>query len=155
MNKKIVIGILLIMIFSLIIPQKSMGALFWKDPIYKDPSGGVDGGIQGKGIDDIIRDAEAFERERGGTVGAQGSQTFEVNQGKLQSFSSNLFSVLIIAATAVSVLVGIVIGVKYMIGSVEEKAKYKEWIVPYLAGCAAVYGAFGIWKLLVTVLGSV
>ncbi len=155
MNKKIVIGILVIMIFSLIIPQKSMGALFWKDPIYQEPSSNPDGGIQGKGIDDIIKDAEAFERERGGTVGAQGSQTFEVNQGKLQSFSSNLFSVLIIAATAISVLVGIVIGVKYMIGSVEEKAKYKEWIVPYLAGCAAVYGAFGIWKLLVTVLGSV
>lgn len=155
MNKKIIIGILLIMIFSFIIPQKSMGFLFWDDPIYKEPSGNPDGSMQGKGIDDIIRDAEAFEQERGGTVGAQGSQAFEINQGRLQDFSSNLFSVLLIAATAISVLVGILIGIKYMIGSVEEKAKYKEWIVPYLAGCAAVYGAFGIWKLLVTVLGSV
>lgn len=42
-----------------------------------------------------------------------------------------------------------------MIGSVEEKAKYKELLLPYLAGCAAVYGALGIWQLMVKILGSV
>ena len=34
-----------------------------------------------------------------------------------------------------SVIVLMVIGVKYILGSVEEKASYKETMVPYIIGC--------------------
>lgn len=107
------------------------------------------------GLDDMIRDADSFEKEEGQAVGGKGSQPFKLNQGNLQNFSSSLFTILVTVATAISVLVGIILGIKYMMGSVEEKAKYKELLLPYLAGCVAVYGALGIWRILVEVLGSV
>lgn len=154
MKRKVMILILLIMVFSFILPKNSMAFLWWDDPIYREPDRIPESSASG-GLDDMIKDAEAFEKEKGATVGGSGSQTFQLNQGNLQSFSSDLYSVLLISATAISVLIGIIIGIKYMIGSVEEKAEYKKLLVPYLAGCVAVYGALGIWKLLVTILGNV
>lgn len=148
-KKKIIVFIFLIITFSFILPNNSMA-----NPIYREPDI-IPNEKQVEGLDDMIKDAEAFEKEKGATVGGQDSTTFQLKQDQLQNFSSNLFSVLIITATAISIIVGIIIGIKYMIGSVEEKAEYKKMLVPYLAGCVAVYGALGIWKLLVTVLGNV
>ena len=42
-----------------------------------------------------------------------------------------------------------------MVGSVEEQAKIKETLIPYVIGCVIIFGAFGIWKLLVTLLSSI
>lgn len=147
MKKKVIALIILIMAFSFILPKNSMAILLGETTIYKEPSI-KSSGEQGKGLDDMIEDAEAFEKKKG-------EQDFKFNQDKLKEFSSELYSVLIVTATAVSVLIGVVIGIKYMTGSVEEKAEYKKLLVPYLAGCIAVYGALGIWKLLVTILGSI
>lgn len=153
MNRKnvllfLIVSFIIVLIF--VIPTSSMA----KDPIYKEPNI-KDSGTDKDGLDDMITDAEKFEQGNGAEVGESSSTIFELNQGKLQSFSSSLFSVLIIAATAVTVVVGVVLGIKYMIGSVEEKAEYKKLLLPYIAGCVAIYGALGIWKMLVKILGSI
>lgn len=45
-------------------------------------------------------------------------------------------------SVVVSVIVLMIIGVKYMIGSVEEKANYKSSMLPYVIGCVlAVSGS--------------
>lgn len=150
-RKKLLLFLIISFIITLIftIPTTSMA----KDPIYKEPT--ISNPEDKSGLDDMITDAEEFENGKGAEVGESNSTIFQLNQGKLQSFSSGLFSVLIIAATAVTVVVGIVLGIKYMIGSVEEKAEYKKLLLPYVAGCVAIYGALGIWKMLVEILGSI
>ena len=150
-KKKMIIILIFSLILTLIfmIPTISNA----KDPIYREPT--IQDGTAKEGLDDMINDAEAFESEKGATTGKDSSTTFQLDQGKLQSFSSNLFSVLVIAATAVTVVVGIVLGVKYMIGSVEEKAEYKETLFAYLISCVVVFGAFGIWRIAILVLSSV
>ena len=42
-----------------------------------------------------------------------------------------------------------------MAGSVEQKAKVKDSLVPYIVGCTVIFGAFGIWKLVVTILRGI
>ena len=42
-----------------------------------------------------------------------------------------------------------------MAGSVEQKAKVKDSLVPYIVGCIVIFGGFGIWKLVLTLLESV
>lgn len=42
-----------------------------------------------------------------------------------------------------------------MTGSVEQKAKVKDSLVPYVAGCIVIFGAFGIWKMVLTILENV
>lgn len=39
------------------------------------------------------------------------------------------------ASAVVSVIALMIIGVKYIIGSVEEKAEYKKTMIPYIIGC--------------------
>ena len=38
-----------------------------------------------------------------------------------------------------------------MIGSVEEKAKIKDSMVPFIIGCLVAFGAFGIWELAIQI----
>ena len=49
------------------------------------------------------------------------------------------------------ILIGAILGIKFMIGSVEEKAEIKAALVPFIIGCVVVFGAFGIWKIVVTI----
>lgn len=149
-NKKLLlVGIILILIIPFCIQTVVLGV----DTIYKEPSRDNDNSkIQQRGLDDMINDAEKFEKGEGAVVGGTNSQTFELNTDNLQTFSNNLYTVLLVAATAVTVVIGIVIGIKHITGSVEEKAEYKKLVYPYLIGCVAVYGSFGIWKLVVEIL---
>lgn len=41
---------------------------------------------------------------------------------------------------AVSVITLVVLGIKYMVGSVEEKAEYKKSMIPYIVGAFFVFG---------------
>ena len=41
----------------------------------------------------------------------------------------------------VSVLVLVILGIKYMMGSAEEKAEYKKTLVPYIIGAGLVFAA--------------
>ena len=54
-----------------------------------------------------------------------------------------------------AVISGIIIGIKYMLGSAEEKADIKGLLIPYIVGCVIIFGSFAIWKLVVTILQGV
>ena len=41
----------------------------------------------------------------------------------------------------ISVIVLIVLGIKYMMGSAEEKAEYKKTMIPYLVGALLIFAA--------------
>ena len=55
----------------------------------------------------------------------------------------------------VAVLAGMIIGIRFMLGGAEEKANIKEILVPYVVGCVVVFGAFAIWKIVVTILSQI
>ena len=42
-----------------------------------------------------------------------------------------------------------------MVGSVDQKAKVKDSLNPYIVGCIVIFGAFGIWKIVLTILENV
>ena len=68
--------------------------------------------------------------------------------GKVKSIGNKIYSVISITATAVCVIVIIVLGLKYMMGSAEEKAEYKKTLLPYFIGAVFVLSATGIVNLL-------
>ena len=83
---------------------------------------------------------------------ADNSYTIEGNH--LQSMSDLLYNTLFIIAIVVAVIIGMIIAIQFMTASASEKAKVKETLVPYVAGCIVIFGAFGIWKLIVELLSS-
>ena len=53
-----------------------------------------------------------------------------------------------------SVIIGGILGIQIMWGSIEQQVKAKEMLMPYVAGCVVIFGAFGIWKICVTIFSQ-
>lgn len=75
------------------------------------------------------------------------------NASKLQSAGNTIVGVIQIIGTILSVAVLGVIGIKYMIGSVEERAEYKRTMMPYIIGAVLVFGITNILEIIVTITG--
>lgn len=100
--------------------------------------------------DGIIQGAKGFVEE--GEEQVEAGQT--INSTKLKETSNFIYNLLLAIAMIIAMAIGVVIGIKYMIASASEKADTKELLVPYVAGCIVVFGAMGIWKLLVTIFAE-
>ncbi len=68
--------------------------------------------------------------------------------GDIQSAGNKVVQILSTVGSILSVIVIIVLGIKYMMGSVEEKAEYKSSMLPYLIGAAFIFCASGIAKII-------
>lgn len=84
---------------------------------------------------------------------SQGSQgQTPITDAAIKDTSDLIYNVLLTIGTIVAVIWGIIIALKFITGSVEDKANIKETLVPYIIGCIIIFGAFGIWKLVLTAL---
>lgn len=75
---------------------------------------------------------------------SNGEKSSTINQGQLKKTSNILYNIFLGAGIIIAVLVGMFLGIKYMMGSIEEKADLKQTLVAYVAGCVVIFGAFGI-----------
>lgn len=66
------------------------------------------------------------------------------NAGKLANIGNEIIGFLQIIGMIVSVAVLAILGIKYMMGSVEEKAEYKKTMQPYLIGAIMVFSITSI-----------
>lgn len=58
---------------------------------------------------------------------------------ELETRAETILGIVQVVGTVVSVVMLIVIGIKYMTGSIEEKAEYKETLKPYLIGAFLLF----------------
>ncbi len=80
-----------------------------------------------------------------------GEKDISVDTEKLKGASDTVYNVLLVIGICVAVVVASILGVQFMIGSAEEKAKVKDAMVIFVLGCIVVFGAFGFWKVFVTI----
>ena len=67
---------------------------------------------------------------------------------RITSFGNQIVTILSTVASVISVIILIVIGIKYMMGSAEEKAEYKKTMMPYIVGAGVVFMASTIAGIL-------
>lgn len=60
---------------------------------------------------------------------------------------SVILGIVQVAGSVIAVICLIVLGIKYMMGSVEEKAEYKKTLIPYVLGAIMVLGISNFIKL--------
>ena len=60
---------------------------------------------------------------------------------EVQSLGQNIMGVVQVAGVVIAVIVLMVLGIKYMMGSAEEKAEYKKTMIPYLVGAILIFAA--------------
>lgn len=78
-----------------------------------------------------------------------------VDKSQLEEASNEIYNTLTSVGMIIAVIVGIILGITYMMTGAVDKAKVKESIMPYLLGCIIIFGAFGIWKLVINVMNGV
>ncbi len=77
-----------------------------------------------------------------------------VDQAKMKKVVNNIYNLLLTLGVVLSVIIGAILGIQIMWGSIEQQVKAKEMLMPYAIGCLVIFGAFGIWKLVVTILAK-
>ena len=96
------------------------------------------------GVSGIISSGDNF-------IKAGKNENDVVDTTKMQSTSKEIVNILIVIGMCVAVVTIAVLGIKFMLGSIEEKAQIKESLVPFIIGCIVVFGAFGIWEIFITI----
>lgn len=74
-----------------------------------------------------------------------------IDEDKLKETSNFMYKLLLAIGIVVMFIVGTIIGIQFLVASAEDKAKLKESLVPYVAGCIVIFGAFTIWSIVVDI----
>ena len=69
------------------------------------------------------------------------------NTAGIQNVGANIVSII--------TTIGIIVGIKYMMGSASEKAEYKKTMIPYLIGAVLIFGASAIAKAVIAMSESI
>lgn len=102
---------------------------------------GTSGASSSHSPDEIISEAEGFLQ--------QGANNGVIDGTHLKNASSTLYNLLLSIGIFLAVAIGMYLGVKFMTSSVEGKAKVKEALIPYIAGCVVIFSAFIIWRIVI------
>lgn len=70
-----------------------------------------------------------------------------IDTSNMKKGSSFIYNLLMSIGFIVMIVIGVAIGIQFMIGSAEAKAKTKETLLPYAVGCLVIFGAFSIWSV--------
>lgn len=75
------------------------------------------------------------------TPGEINGSTSNVNVNGVTNLGNDVVRVITTIGVVVSVIILVVLGIKYMMGSAEEKAEYKKTLMPYIIGAGLVFAA--------------
>ena len=87
-------------------------------------------------------------------AGESSSGSTAIDASDMQEMSDMLYNAFLVVGIIIVVIFGLVIAIKFMTGSVAEKAEVKKTLIPYIAGCVVIFGAFTIWRLVVNLLSN-
>lgn len=99
------------------------------------------------GLDDIINRGDNFVN--------QGDPNNAILENNVKEVSDGIFAIVVVIGIVVAIVAAVIIGMQFVTASVEEKAQLKEKLIPLLVGAAIIFGAVGIWRLVVNILQGV
>ncbi len=76
----------------------------------------------------------------------------KVTNPEAKNLGNKAITIITSIGSVLSVIILIILGLKYMLGSVEEKAEYKKTLLPYVIGAAFVFCASVIAGVLYNVM---
>ena len=100
-------------------------------------------------LSDIITSGKAWTND-----GAADAKNGTMNTDTINMASSNIFNTLMTVAIVAAIIIGAILGIKIMSSGIDNKVEVKEALMPYLISCIITFGALGIWKVCILMLGS-
>ena len=131
MNKTI--KIILLLLISIL--------LIFSIPIYSNASGETEKST----LDTIISSGDSFLDAGNDSLASTPSES------SLKKLSNTVSGILLTIAVAVTLISAAVMGINFVVQSVEDKAKIKESMIPWIIGIFISFGAYGIWRLTMSI----
>lgn len=101
-------------------------------------------------IDNVFSDGKGFLN-----TPTDSSITNKINDDTIMETSKSIYNILMTIGIIVAAIIIFVLGIQFMTGSIEQKAKVKEMLIPFIVGCIVVFGSLGIWKLVISITTTV
>lgn len=98
-------------------------------------------------LDDVMNNGNSF-------LNAGSESSTMIDQNDLKSLSNFISGVLLTIAIGITVITGAIMGLNFITQSIEEKAKVKESMVPWVIGIIVSFGAFTIWEVAINLFQS-
>lgn len=77
-----------------------------------------------------------------------------VNGENVKEASNSIYYIFYTVGFVLAIIIGIILGIQFITEGADGKAKVKESLIAYGIGCAVLFGSFGIWRLVVSILPS-
>lgn len=95
---------------------------------------------------EVIDEADSFismgEKEANGIISKE----------EMQQLTDTIYNILLVVAIVIAVLLAAILGIKFLMEGASGKAEVQKALIPYVIGCAVVFGSFTIWKIVLVVL---
>lgn len=102
----------------------------------------------------VVNPVAAASSTAGGVTLPTGEGT-TVNDTGIQNVANNVIGVLKVVGAAIAVIVLLIMGIKYLMASVEEKADFKKAMIPYVVGALLVFAAPWIAGFIIDLAASI
>lgn len=101
------------------------------------------------GLGEWIQEAEDFISS--GEYEAPG----KMDTDKVRSGTEIIFNAFSAIGIGVVIIVGAILGIQFMTAGIEKKVEVKNALFPYIISCVILFGSYGIWKLVVTIMREI
>ena len=108
-------------------------------------------------FDDTIKDANNFIEDGKAELETEDEKQKKygvTKDDKLEEIINIVYNIMLALGISLAVIIGGILGIQIMWGSIEQQVKAKEVLMPYVIGCIVIFGAFGIWKLCLTIFSQ-
>lgn len=85
--------------------------------------------------------------------GLNGNGNVKIND--LTKVGNNIVTIIQVVGIVIAVIVLLVIGIKYMMGSASEKAEYKKTMIPYIVGAVLIFAGTSLVRVIYSLSTSV
>ena len=70
------------------------------------------------------------------------------NVNAIQNIGARILGIVQIVGSMAAVIVLVILGIKYMMGSAEERAEYKKTMIPYIIGAVLIFAASNLASMI-------
>ena len=79
----------------------------------------------------------------------------KVETNSLTTVGNNVVTIITVVGIVIAVIILLIIGIKYMIGSASEKAEYKKTMIPYIVGAVLIFAGTSLVRVIYSLSTSV
>lgn len=77
------------------------------------------------------------------------------NEEGIRDTSNFIFNIVFTLGIIILIIWGMVLGIKFITGSVEEQADVKKSLFPYGVGCIIIFSGYAIWRIVVIIASQI